>query len=77
VTVDGSLAVAAYELREGEIIFTHTEVPPEIGGRGVAQQLVKTALEHARSNDLRVVPLCQYVESYIKRNPQYADLVTD
>ena len=77
VTVDGALAVAAYELREGEIIFTHTEVPPEVGGRGVAQQLVKTGLEHARANDLRVVPLCSYVESYIKRNPQYQDLVTD
>lgn len=77
VKVDGALAVAEYEVREGEIIFTHTEVPQEIGGRGIAQQLVKTALEHARENDLRVVALCEYVESYIKRHPEYKDLVND
>lgn len=77
VKVDGALAVAEYEMRDGEIIFTHTEVPTELEGRGIAQKLVKTALEHAKANDLRVVALCQFVESYIKRHPEYKDLVND
>ena len=77
MTVDGSTAVAEYERREGEIIFTHTEVPEAIGGRGVAQKLVKGALDQAREQNLKVVPLCGYVEKFIERHPEYKDLVTE
>jgi predicted GNAT family acetyltransferase len=46
--VNGQLAVAEY-IRAGEqIIFTHTEVPEELEGQGVASQLISTALDHAR-----------------------------
>ena len=72
---DGRVSVAEYELRPGAIVFTHTEVPQELSGRGIAQQLVRTALEHARSQNLRVVPLCAYVQSFIQRHPEYQDLV--
>lgn len=74
---DGHLSVAEYELRPGAIVFTHTEVPKELAGRGIAQQLVRTALEHARSQKLRVVPLCTYVRTFIERNPEYSNLVQD
>ena len=77
MTVDGSTAVAEYERREGEIIFTHTEVPEAIGGRGVAQQLVKGALDQVRDQNLRVVALCAYVEKFIDRHPEYQDLLSD
>ena len=74
-TVDGKLCVVDYETRPGEIIFTHTEVPGELSGRGIAQQMVTAALDHARENELRVVPLCGYVEKFIERHPEYKDLV--
>ncbi len=75
--VDGRLSVVEYEMTPDKIIFTHTEVPPELGGRGIAQKLVSTALEHAREHNLRVVPLCSYVAAYIERHPQYRDLVSN
>jgi uncharacterized protein len=77
MTVDGSTAIAEYERREGEIIFTHTEVPEAIGGRGIAQQLVKGALDQARAKDLKVVALCGYVEKFIDRHPEYKDLLAE
>lgn len=73
--VDGHLSVADYRLRGTEMIMTHTFVPPELRGRGIAEKLVRVALEHARSERLRVVPACSYVDAFIKRHPEYHPLV--
>jgi hypothetical protein len=77
VTVEGRLAVADYVLEGGTMIITHTFVPPELRGRGLAEQLVRAALGHARAARLRVNPACSYVESFIARHPEYADLLAD
>jgi predicted GNAT family acetyltransferase len=73
--VDGVQAVLDYEQRGDVLCLAHTAVPPEIGGRGVGAELVRTALEYARSKRLKVVPACAYVAAYIERHPEYADLV--
>lgn len=75
-TIDGVVAYAAYD-REGEdrIVFTHTIVPDEISGRGVAGAIVKHALDDVRGRQLKVVPQCAYVAAYIKRHPEYEDLL--
>ncbi|HEX2833466.1 MAG TPA: GNAT family N-acetyltransferase [Thermoanaerobaculia bacterium] len=77
VTLDGSTAYVAYD-REGadRIVFTHTVVPEALSGRGLAGEIVKYALDDARAQGLRVVPQCTYVQSYLKRHPEYEDLVT-
>jgi predicted GNAT family acetyltransferase len=74
-TVDGKLSKVEYETAPGQITFTHTEVPRELSGRGIAQQMVKQALEHARKQKLRVVPQCAYVAAFIEKHPEYQDLV--
>ncbi len=74
--VRGSVAVAQYTLAGGRIIFTHTEVPPELEGQGVAGKLVRTALDYARAEGLAVWPLCPFVRSYLQRHPEYQDLVS-
>ena len=75
-TVDGHTAFASYDLEDPDrIVFTHTEVPEQLSGRGIAAEIVKHALEHARSKKLTVVPQCAYVASFIKRNPEYGGLM--
>jgi predicted GNAT family acetyltransferase len=75
-TVDGQLAIAEYDLEEpNRIVFTHTEVPDELSGRGVAAAIVKFGLDHAREKNLTVVPQCAYVAAWVKRNPEYQDLL--
>lgn len=74
--VDGYMAEAAYYRKGNKIIFTHTGVPRPIGGQGVANKLVKTALDYAREKNLEVVPLCSYVSVFIRRHPEYRDLVS-
>ena len=73
--VDGLLSVADYELRGTDLVMTHTLVPPQLRGRGIAEKLVRVALEHARSERLRVVPACSYVGTFIERHPEFRPLL--
>ncbi|MCS6880379.1 MAG: GNAT family N-acetyltransferase [Oscillochloridaceae bacterium] len=73
--VEGQLSVAEYRLDGRRILFTHTEVPPALRGQGVAAKVVRAALDYARESGLIVVPLCWYVDAFIRRNPEYRDLL--
>ena len=73
--VDGHVAFVDYRVgRDGRMIFTHTEVPPALEGRGIASQLVKTALDTVRAEHQKAVSLCPYVDTYLERHPEYKDL---
>ncbi|WP_144631132.1 GNAT family N-acetyltransferase [Bordetella genomosp. 13] len=74
-TVDGHLCVLDYQLGNGTMAITHTGVPSAVGGRGIAADLTRTALDTARREGWRVQPLCSYAAVYIRRHPEYADLV--
>ena len=73
--LDGKLAVADYRLDGKIMVFTHTFVPPEMRGRGVAEKLVRAALEWARAQGRHVVPQCSYVAVFVERHAEYQDLV--
>jgi predicted GNAT family acetyltransferase len=73
-TVDGWLSVADYRLSNGVMHMTYTAVPPALQGRGIAAAIVQAALAHARSQGLRVNPLCSYVARYMQRHPETQDL---
>jgi predicted GNAT family acetyltransferase len=73
--VEGHTALAAYRLKPGVLTFTHTEVPKELGGRGIGSQLAKGALDQVRERGLEVVPLCPFIKAYIEKHPAYQDLL--
>ncbi len=75
VTVGGHLSVCEYELTGGRMIFTHTFVPPELRGQGVAEKLVRAALADARGAGHRVAPQCSYVAKFIERHQEFQDLL--
>ena len=64
-----------YGERDGEVILFHTEVDGSIEGRGLGSTLVSGALDDIRARGLRVVALCPFVRAYLKRHPEYGDLV--
>jgi len=72
---DGHVAAAYYDLAGNIITFTHTEVPDELGGKGVGSRLVKGALDQVRARGLKVVARCPFVKAYIEKHPDYGDLV--
>src|SRR5215203_1304557 len=54
----------------------HTEVLPEMEGKGIAKKLSETMVEHARAHQLKVIPLCPYVSSVFKKDPEkYKDVL--
>jgi predicted GNAT family acetyltransferase len=75
ITVDGKTAFSAYRRDGDTITFTHTEVPPELEGRGIAAAIVKHALDEARAKNHGVVAVCAYVASYVRKHEEYRDLL--
>jgi predicted GNAT family acetyltransferase len=68
--VGGSRAELDYTLADGVMTITHTEVPPAIGGRGIAAELMEAALSAARAAGWSVNPACSYAKSYLQKHPQ-------
>lgn len=61
--------------KEGKFFITHTEVPPALQGKGIASILVNHVFDYIRANNMRMIPVCPYVKSYLKKHPEYMDLV--
>ena len=73
--VDGERAVLDYVLDGNTMTITHTGVPQPIAGRGIAAELVGSALAAARSQGWKVVPTCSYAADYMaKHSEESADL---
>jgi hypothetical protein len=75
LAVDGHLAASYYAISDNVITFIHTEVPPELGGKGVGSKLIKGALDQVRAEGLKVIAQCPFVKAYIEKHPDYADLL--
>ena len=68
------LGHAAYQRTDQLVVFTHTEVDPAMEGQGIGGQLVRGALDHVRTLGLAVLPICPFVQAWMARHPEYADL---
>ena len=69
--VDGHTAYVEYEPGDSAIAITPPIVPQEIGGRGIAGQLVRAAALHARNEGLRVDPICSYADAWMRKHPEF------
>lgn len=75
VTVEGHLCVIDYQQGDGVVRLTHVGVPRPVGNRGIAAALTQAALDWARAEGLRVVPLCPYVIAWLRRHRDYRSLI--
>jgi predicted GNAT family acetyltransferase len=74
--VDGLESVCEYgEAGERTLNFWHTFVPPQLRGRGIAEELVRQALDDAQAKGYKVIPSCWFVRVYIQRHAQYQPMV--
>ena len=73
--VDGGQALAFYRLADGVMTITHTEVPAALRGRGLGSEMMRGVLANVRTQKLKVVPACPFVAAYIKRHPEFEDLL--
>lgn len=71
---EGEVAIAEYTVQDGVITFTHTYVPEQLGGRGLATRLAEGGLAAAREKGLKVIPECSVFVRYMQKHPETQDL---
>lgn len=80
----GSFYIPEGNERVGEVFFKmrnndrmvieHTKVSDKLSGRGIGKQLIDQAVDYARENNLKIVPLCPFAKSVFERFPGYEDV---
>ena len=69
LVVDGQMAVLTYERTPTSLVLVHTEVPPSLRGRHLADVLAKAAIDAAHAERLRIVVVCPFVKAYLRKHP--------
>jgi predicted GNAT family acetyltransferase len=72
---EGAIAHLDYEVEDGRLILIHTEVPEELGGRGIAGRLVQAGAARAARDGLTVAPWCPYARRWLRDHPDVAATV--
>ena len=60
---------------DSKFIIDHTEVSPDFNGKGVGKKLLMAAVEYARTNDLKIIPLCPFAKSVFDKTPDIRDVL--
>ena len=74
-TVDRLLCRCDYRMHGNTMMLVHTEVPPQLEGRGIADWLVGAAFDYAREHGMDVLPVCSYVSAWTRRHPEVEPLL--
>jgi len=74
---DGAIeAELVYHLTgEGNMVIEHTEVDDSLAGKGVGRQLVETAVDYARTHNIKIIPVCPYAKSLFDKLPEWKDVL--
>lgn len=75
--VDNQLAVIEYKQSPTAIYLTHTEVPLQLEGKGVASAIIEKALAYIQQANMKLVPLCPFVAGYLKRHPEWNTIIDE
>jgi len=73
--VENKTAFIEYKIKDEKIYLTHTKVPKELEGQGIASSLVKEVFSLLEHKNLKMVPACSFIASYVKKHPEYEKLL--
>ena len=77
LVVDGKTSLVEFTKPDAHTLaLTHTEVDPALEGQGVGSELVKQVLDYADKHNQKIVPVCPFVDDYIKRHPDWQRVVS-
>lgn len=72
---EGAEAVVKYTRLGDTLLIRHTEVPAHLAGQGVGTAVMRAVFEDARARSLHVTPMCAFSSAFVRRHPEFADLV--
>ena len=74
LNIDGNEVYVLYSEDKDVIDLYSTYTPPKLRGQGLAEKVVKAALEYAKEKKLKVVPTCWYVRKFLEKHTEYMGL---
>jgi len=74
-SAEGALSFIDYRRSPGVIALTHAEVPSQLEGRGIGSRMARAVLDAIRATGDKVLPQCSFVAAFIRRHPEYQDMV--
>ena len=69
------LASMTYSVAGSRVIIDHTDVDDRLRGQGAGKKLVKAAVEWARRENVKLMPLCPFARSVFDKTPEYSDVL--
>ena len=75
IFVGHDMAFLEYKQSAGKINLMHTEVPEKLEGRGLGGKLARAAFEYAEKEQIKVMPSCPFIISYLKKHSEYRHLI--
>ena len=63
-------------INENTLDYFHTFTPPELRGQGIAEKIVRVALDYAKQNNFKIIPSCPYVAKFVASHSEYQSLIT-
>jgi hypothetical protein len=73
--VDGQVAFADYQRRDGRLVIPHVEAPIPLRGTGASGRLMEQVALAARAEGAKITPLCSYAAAWLRRHPDFQDLL--
>lgn len=77
IYLEGNEVYVEYTPGKKLLNLNHTYTNPALRGKGLAAQVVRAALEYSKENNLKVIPTCSYVQSFLAKHNEYKELVTE
>ncbi|MBC7915433.1 MAG: N-acetyltransferase [Pyrinomonadaceae bacterium] len=75
LTIDDHTSFIDYKKNGDSISLLHTEVPPQLEGKGVAASMVEKTFQYVEEHNLKLIPSCSYVQMFLKRHPEWERLL--
>jgi hypothetical protein len=73
--VEGHEAYIEFQLEGNVLDLQHTFTPRELRGKGIAGKVAEFAFEYAKNNNLKIIPTCPFIPSFLEKNEQYKELL--
>ena len=67
--VGGTIAFVAYRKSPGAITLVHTEVPAELGGKGIGSKLARATLDAVRAQGRKLTVKCEFIQGFMGKHP--------
>jgi predicted GNAT family acetyltransferase len=72
--IENQKSIVQYEIKGNRFVLLHTEVPENLQGKGLAKILVEKTLQTIDSYGMKIIPVCPYIVSYLKKNSAWNHL---